>query len=124
MKLETQWLKGVAPTVVLHCLSARPMYGYELIEELTRRSAEVLKLGQGTLYPLLYNLQSKGLVKSYWDTSGGGRERKYYELPAEGRRRLTESRSQWELLSKAMQAILGSAEPATLEMAHVVHAVK
>lgn len=122
MRLETQWLKGVAPTVVLHCLSARAMYGYELIEEIARRSGQVLTLGQGTLYPLLYNLQSKGLVQSYWDTSAG-RERKYYELTAEGRRQLAESRSQWEHLAKAMRAILGPAEPVTLEMADVAEAV-
>lgn len=118
MKLETQWLKGVAPTVVLHCLSARPMYGYELIEEVTRRSGDVLSLGQGTLYPLLYNLEAKGFVKSYWQNAeNGGRERKYYELTAAGERQLTESRSQWEMLSAAMRSILAGPETARLERA-------
>lgn len=118
MKLETQWLKGVAPTVVLQCLSARPMYGYELIEEITRRSGEVLTLGQGTLYPLLYNLEAKGLVKAFWQNAeNGGRERKYYELTAEGERQLTESRSQWEMLSQAMRSILGEPKTARLERA-------
>lgn len=116
MKLETQWLKGVAPTVVLHCLSRRPMYGYELVEEIARRSDDVLKLGQGTLYPLLYNLESKGWVEATWQNNDGKRDRKYYALTAAGEKQLADSKSQWELLSRAMGNILNPPEPVRVEV--------
>jgi len=62
MKFESQLLKGVAPVVVLQILSRGPMYGYELSQAIERRSGDVLTLGKGTLYPLLYNLEAKKLV--------------------------------------------------------------
>ncbi|NLT78174.1 MAG: PadR family transcriptional regulator, partial [Planctomycetes bacterium] len=55
MRIESQLLKGIAPVVVLEILSRGPMYGYELSQSIEKRSAEILTLGKGTLYPLLYN---------------------------------------------------------------------
>ena len=63
MKFESQLLKGVAPVVVLQILSRGPMYGYELSQAIEQRSGEILTLGKGTLYPLLYNLEAKKLVR-------------------------------------------------------------
>ena len=56
MKFESQLLKGVAPVVVLEILSRGQMYGYELSQAIEERSGDILSLGKGTLYPLLYNL--------------------------------------------------------------------
>ena len=69
MKFERELLKGVAPTVVLEILSRGQMYGYQLSEAVSQRSGEVLSLGRGTLYPLLYNLEAKGLVSAEWQES-------------------------------------------------------
>ncbi|HWL95260.1 MAG TPA: helix-turn-helix transcriptional regulator, partial [Phycisphaerae bacterium] len=41
-------------------LRQRAMYGYELVKEISNQSDGVLKLGQSTLYPLLYNLEAQG----------------------------------------------------------------
>ena len=63
MKFESQLLKGIAPVVVLEILSRGQMYGYELSQAIEQRSGEILTLGKGTLYPLLYNLEAKKLIK-------------------------------------------------------------
>ena len=73
MKFERELLKGVAPVVVLEILCRGAMYGYELSDAISQRSGEVLTLGRGTLYPLLYNLEAKGLVTAEWQELEGKR---------------------------------------------------
>src|ERR1043165_7086963 len=63
MENRAQFLKGVARTLVLGLLRERPMYGYEMATALAARSEGVFALGQGTLYPVLYSLEKKGLIR-------------------------------------------------------------
>ena len=105
MKFERELLKGVAPVVVLEILSRGRMYGYQLSEAIEQRSGSILSLGRGTLYPLLYNLEAKGLIRGTWQRSDAGRRRKYYGLTARGRKRLAAHRQEWQRLFGAMTAL-------------------
>ena len=67
MKIERELMRGAGPTAVLQLLSAGEKYGYELVEALSRQTDGVLAMGQSTLYPMLYNLEAKKLVKSRID---------------------------------------------------------
>ena len=69
MKLERELMRA-RPTAVMQVLAAGEKYGYELVEALARQSNGVLGIGQSTLYPLLYNLEAKGLVTSRVDETG------------------------------------------------------
>lgn len=86
------------------------MYGYELVEALERRSRGILALGQSTVYPLLYNLEGRGQVESFWRNATSGRKRKYYRLTPAGLSWLKKQRSQWHSLVTAMVA-LGVSHP-------------
>jgi PadR family transcriptional regulator PadR len=115
MQIERELLKGVLPLAVLKLLKRRAMYGYELVAEVSQRSDGVLKLGQSTLYPLLYNLEAQGLVKSEWQAADSGRDRKYYSLTDEGLKRLERDMTQWVELVRGMeQLVMGKlrAQPA------------
>ena len=59
-------------------------------------------MGQSTLYPMLYNLESQGLVKSEWRESDSARGRKYYTLTAKGKKRLAADTKQWEAVVRAL----------------------
>jgi PadR family transcriptional regulator PadR len=59
-------------------------------------------MGQSTLYPLLYNLQAKGLVASRVEMAESGRPRKYYRLTRKGTQELARHQKQWEALTTAM----------------------
>jgi len=102
MKIERELMRGAGPVAVLHLLRNRAMYGYELVEALNHRSDGVLAMGQSTLYPMLYNLEAKGLVQSEWRDADNGRERKYYHLTRKGRERLASDTEQWQAVTKAM----------------------
>ncbi|MGD0785864.1 MAG: helix-turn-helix transcriptional regulator [Sedimentisphaerales bacterium] len=108
MKFERELLKGVAPVVVLEILSRGKMYGYELSEAIEAKSQKILTLGQGTLYPLLYNLEAQKLVKGQWETAESGRERKYYSITSKGKEKLDTDKVQLGDLFKALKLVFGT----------------
>ncbi len=105
MKLERELMRGAGPTAVLKLLSGREMYGYELVEALSRQTDGVLAMGQSTLYPMLYNLEAKGLIEANWRSGDNGRERKYYSLTGKGRKKLRADMAAWARLTEAMTGI-------------------
>ena len=102
MRLERELMRGAGPAAVLRLLEPGERYGYELVELLDRRTDGVLAMGQSTLYPLLYNLEAKGLLASRVETADNGRPRRYYRLTDKGKRRLAKDRAQWQALSVAL----------------------
>lgn len=105
MRIERELMRGAGPVAVMKLLQRGEKYGYELVQALDERSGGVLAMGQSTLYPLLYNLEAKGLVESVWRDADNGRERKYYRLTEAGRRRLAEETKQWKALAEAMAGL-------------------
>jgi len=105
MKLERELMRGAGPTAVLKLLATREMYGYELVEALAKQTEGVLAMGQSTLYPMLYNLESKDLIEADWRSADNGRDRKYYSLTGKGKKKLKADMEAWEKLNEAMVAI-------------------
>jgi DNA-binding PadR family transcriptional regulator len=111
MENRSQFLKGCARTLVLQLLAERPMYGYELSAELDRRSGGIFALGQGTLYPLLYSLETKGLIRVTREemSADQGRRRRYYAPTARGRAELEGNLVTWKEISRGMRLVLEGA---------------
>ncbi|MEC9374646.1 MAG: helix-turn-helix transcriptional regulator, partial [Planctomycetota bacterium] len=105
MKIERELMRGAGPVAVLKLLQQGEMYGYELVEALSSRTEGVLAMGQSTLYPMLYNLEAKGLVRSKWRDAENGRSRKYYALTGKGEKRLSAETKQWNAIVGAMESI-------------------
>jgi PadR family transcriptional regulator PadR len=108
LEIDTQFLKGSISLLLLHLLTRGEMYGYEILQEASRRSANAFDLKEGTLYPALHQLEKKGQIESEWRTADNGRERKYYSLTAKGRKAAKAYEKQWLHLAGAIAAILGS----------------
>jgi len=106
MRNLAQLLKGNTDILILSLLSIEPMYGYQMIKELDRRSEGLLKLGEGTLYPALHRLEGAGKIKSRWRKTPGGQERRYYSITQSGERQLHEQSSAWERFSSAVNLIV------------------
>lgn len=107
MKIEKSLLSGSTPLLVLSLLKDGDKYGYEMIEELVKRSDDTFHLKEGTLYPLLHCLEKDGFVKSYSKTAPSGRERKYYTLTHHGREQLSYKEQEWRLFSEKVNAVIG-----------------
>lgn len=100
---------GNTSMLVLALLKKREMYGYEIIEELDRRSENVFRLKEGTLYPILHTLERDRLVTARDALAPGGRPRRYYHITAAGLRALEEKERAWNAYSRAVTAILSGA---------------
>ena len=99
-------LQGTLDMLVLRALQLEPMHGWGITERIEQWSESVLQLGQGTLYPALYRLERKGLVRSDWRLTENNRRARYYSLTALGRRRLAEELAQWRRMSRAINLVL------------------
>ena len=97
---------GNVSMLVLALLKGREMYGYEIIEELERRSENVFRLKEGTLYPLLHTLEKEKLVTAREARTPAGRVRRYYHVTAAGLRALEDREREWNAYSRAVTAIL------------------
>jgi len=108
MRIDPEFLKGSVSLLLLSLLARAEMYGYEILQEASRRSASAFTLKEGTLYPALHHLEQKGLIRAVWRTGDNGRERKYYSLTPKGRRAAEDYQRQWRHLTDAMSAVLES----------------
>jgi DNA-binding PadR family transcriptional regulator len=106
MRALAQLLKGNTDILLLSLLVREPMYGYQMIKELERRSQGFFRLGEGTLYPVLHRLERAGLVKARWERLPNGGERRYYSLTRRGERRLEEQASAWARFASAVDLIV------------------
>ena len=113
MKTEKSLVTGSTTMLLLRLLAEKDMYGYQMIEELSRRSKNVFELKAGTLYPLLHALEQDRLVTSYSEAADSARVRKYYSITGEGRRFLKVKQDEWDTYSTAVNSVLGGTGFAT-----------
>ena len=106
MKLDKSLVSGSMAMLVLKLLEDGDKYGYQMIEELQRRSDDTFHLKAGTLYPLLHSLEEKGLVSAYEQTAGSGKPRRYYQLTRKGGNALQEKQAAWENYAQAVRRVL------------------
>jgi DNA-binding PadR family transcriptional regulator len=81
--------------MLLSILAEGKTYGYEIIQRVRDLSGGHIEWGEGTLYPVLHRLEREGLIGSEWKEAETGRERKYYFLTDQGRKKLKSERQQW-----------------------------
>ena len=107
MAVDTDLARLVLPKnflrpCLLLLLHESPAHGYDLRERL--RPLGFSRDDPGRLYRALRALEAAGLVRSTWQASTGGPDRRTYELTRAGQERLRDAA---EELS-AMHAILGT----------------
>ena len=106
MKLDKGLVAGSSTLLILSLLEHGDLYGYQMIEELARRSNDVFQMKEGTLYPVLHGLERDGAVEAYQQEAPTGRMRKYYRLTRRGAAVLREEAAAWQTYSGAVNAVL------------------
>lgn len=105
--MEKELLKGHLPVLVLGILSERSLHGYAICQLVKDRCAPALRLGEGTLYPLLRRLEKKGQIQAVWESTPNGKERKVYHLTDAGNAEIQKHKSEWSQLQKLYGELLG-----------------
>jgi len=101
---------GNTTMVILKLLAEKDMYGYQIINEIMKKSGAVFNLKAGTLYPILHGLEKDGMVLSYDETAGTQRVRKYYKLTGKGKTLLEEKESECMTYMTALNRLMGWGE--------------
>lgn len=103
--------KGILKILVLKLLSEGKKYGYELLEEMDKKSAGFFKVKEGTLYPILYKLEDGGFVTSEWEIPNDrAKAKKYYFITEAGKQELEELINFWNCLAVNVQEFLRKEE--------------
>jgi PadR family transcriptional regulator, regulatory protein PadR len=106
--LRDQMRKGSTELVLLALLQQRPMYGYEIIQEMAQLGGGYFEMREGLLYPALHRLQKEGLLAAEWRETGSGRRRKYYTLTPAGEEQLKEQSSEWRVFMQKLREIINA----------------
>lgn len=100
--------KGSLPTLILHSLRQEPNHGYQIAQEIKKKSKGVLDFKEGTLYPALHGLEAKGLIVSFTCIENG-RTRCCYKLTDKGKKELAKQIEDWNRFAGAIGLILQEA---------------
>jgi transcriptional regulator len=99
-------LQGTLDLLILQTLRWGARHGHGIAQMIRARSADVLQVDTGSLYPALHRLERQGLIAADWVVSEQKQRVRLYALTEAGRTRLVEERSRWEALSAAIAAVL------------------
>ena len=101
--------QGTLDLLILTTLNAGELHGWAISRRIQQKSGDVLRVGQGSLYPALYRLEERGLIRASWGISDEGRRAKFYQLSAAGKRALARESSAWRAYSGAINLVLEGA---------------
>lgn len=106
MEKQAQILPGTLDLLILKAVSLGRLHGYGVLLRIGQISRGALVIEQGALYPALFRLVRKGLLKAEWGMSENKHKAKFYELTPAGRKRLREETDGWNRLVAAIGAAL------------------
>ena len=105
--LDREVKRGSTEMLILALVEDRPRHGYEIAKLIEQRSDGVLQFHVASLYPLLYRLEKRGLIKGRWVEKAGQRRRRFYKLTAAGQKILAEQRKTWKDFFAALDRVAG-----------------
>lgn len=104
--MDTQIKKGLLDLCVLSFLMDKDMYGYEIVQNISKS----IEVSEGTIYPILRRLSKEGFFEIYIVESNEGPARKYYRITVAGMEHYKNQLEAWENLKKGMDSILKRGE--------------
>lgn len=98
--MNKQIMKGSIDILILILINKEDLYGYKISKIIKEKSNMTYSMGEGTLYPALKRLESKDLVKSYWQNNSSTYKRKYYSITQLGKKVLQDNLNEWAKVTK------------------------
>jgi transcriptional regulator len=103
-------LQGTLDLLILKTLSWGPAHGYAVARWIEQLTGEVLRIGEGSLYPALHRLEERGWLASTWQLSNTKRRTKVYRLTTTGRQQLRAEAGAWTQFAQAVYKVLKTEE--------------
>ena len=101
-----EMVKNNSESLLLFLIGQQPMYGYQIIKELEKRSQGYFVFKEGTLYPALHRLEKSGWLASEWKVTDSRQRAKFYRLTVAGKAKLLSEQARWKQLVHAISGVL------------------
>ena len=101
---------GTLDLLILSRLAKGAMHGFGIAEYLHQVS-DSLHVEEGSLYPALHRLESRGLIQSEWGVSSNNRRARFYKLTPRGRRQIAAEVSNWRRMVDAVNRVIDPLVP-------------
>jgi PadR family transcriptional regulator len=106
MARDHELLHGALEALILRTLSDRSDHGYGISRRIRDATGGAVEVEDGSLYPALYRLERKALIRGEWGTSDARRRARFYHLTPKGRRRLGTQTAQWAAFADGVSRLL------------------
>jgi transcriptional regulator len=103
--LDKEVKRGSTEMLIMALVEDRSRHGYEIAKLIEQRSDGVLQFHVASLYPLLYRMEKRNLIKGTWIEKTGQRRRRFYKLTAAGKKVLNEQRQTWSDFFAALDRV-------------------
>jgi PadR family transcriptional regulator PadR len=99
-------LQGTLDMLILQALQWRSMHGYAIAQTIRLKSADVLQVETGSLYPALHRLERQKWVKSEWKITQSRQRAKFYNITDKGKQQLAADHARWKTMVSAIAALM------------------
>ncbi len=113
--LISNYKKATIEMMLLKLLTEQDMYGYQLSQELKKRSNQHYTILEGSMYPILYRLTDEHYVSFYEKKVGVRQTRVYYHLEETGFSYYKKLLESYQTYSDLIEFLLNSKEGDTYE---------
>ncbi len=110
MPAPTDRLQGTLDLLILKTLTWGPAHGYAIARWIEQLTGEVLRVGEGSLYPALHRLEERRWVSAAWELSDTKRRTRVYKLTTQGRAQLRAESGSWKEFVDAVGKVLDAKE--------------
>lgn len=108
MDARTDLLRGTLDLLILRSLLAMPLHGLGIARRISHITQGSFDVKPGSLFPALYRLEERGLIRADWGESDTRRRAKFYRLTRAGRKQLEIEHANWRRVALAMTLALES----------------
>lgn len=106
VSISSELLPGTLEMLILKTLTRGPAHGYAIARHLEQVSADVLTVGESSLYPALQRLLVNEWVTAEWGETDLKRRARFYRITPAGRKRLAAEAAGFERVVGAITAIM------------------
>ncbi len=92
--------------MILRTLNQGPLHGYAIAKRIQDWSKGELEIEDGSLYPALNRMLTKGWLKAEWGETQNNRKARFYQLTPMGKKQLEAESSAFNKMIRAIQLVM------------------
>ena len=100
-------MRGTLDLLILRSVSTTALHGLGISRRIGQMTQGAFDVKAGSLFPALYRLEERGLLRGEWGEAETRRRARFYELTRLGKKQLQVEEANWQRVALAMANALG-----------------